>query len=90
MSISLVSLIAKELQLAPRSVENTVQLLNEGATIPFISRYRKEMTGSLDEVAVGDIKERYEKLQEIEKRKILILKTIEEQGALTDESYNFV
>ena len=78
-------LIASELQLSIKQVENTLALFNEGATIPFISRYRKEMTGSLDEVAIGNIKERYDKLLEIEKRKETIIKTIEEQGALTDE-----
>jgi uncharacterized protein len=78
-------LIAGELQLATKQVENTIALFDEGATIPFISRYRKEMTGSLDEVAIANIKERYDKLLEIEKRKETILKTIDEQGVLTDE-----
>ncbi len=78
-------LISDELKLSAQSINNTITLLDEGATIPFISRYRKEMTGSLDEVAVGSIKERYEKLQEIEKRKETIIKTIEEQGAMTGE-----
>ena len=78
-------LIADELKLALQSITNTIQLLDEGATIPFISRYRKEMTGSLDEVQIGNIKERYDKLQEIEKRKETILKTIDEQGMLTNE-----
>ncbi len=78
-------LIANELKLALQSITNTIQLLDEGATIPFISRYRKEMTGSLDEVEIGNIKERYDKLQEIEKRKETIIKTIDEQGMLTHE-----
>lgn len=78
-------LIADELRLALQSITNTIQLLDEGATIPFISRYRKEMTGSLDEVEIGNIKERYDKLQEIEKRKETIIKTIDEQGMLTHE-----
>lgn len=78
-------LIAGELQLATKQVENTIALFDEGATIPFISRYRKEMTGSLDEVAIANIKERYDKLVEIEKRKETILKTIDEQGVLTDD-----
>ncbi|MFT3738048.1 MAG: Tex family protein [Breznakibacter sp.] len=81
-------LIATELQLTAKQVGNTIMLLGEGATIPFISRYRKEMTGSLDEVAIGAIKERYDKLLETEKRKETVLKTIEEQGALTDELRN--
>ncbi|MBN2744443.1 MAG: RNA-binding transcriptional accessory protein [Marinilabiliaceae bacterium] len=78
-------LIAGELNLGVKQVENTIALLAEGATIPFISRYRKEMTGSLDEVAVANIKERYDKLQEIEKRKETILKTINEQGVMKAE-----
>lgn len=78
-------LIATETNISERQVANTIALLDEGATIPFISRYRKEMTGSLDEVAVGTIKERYEKLQEIQKRRETILNTIEEQGQLTEE-----
>ncbi|MBI9065298.1 MAG: RNA-binding transcriptional accessory protein [Marinilabiliaceae bacterium] len=80
-----VKIIADELKLASSGVQNTLQLLDEGGTVPFISRYRKEMTGSLDEVAIASIKERYEKLQEIEKRKATILKTIAEQDLLTDE-----
>ncbi len=80
-----VDLISKELSLVSRSVSNVLSLLDEGATIPFISRYRKEMTGSLDEVVIGSIKERYEKLQEIEKRKEAILKSMEDQDVLSDE-----
>jgi uncharacterized protein len=79
-----VQLIASETNISQKQVANTIALLDEGATIPFISRYRKELTGSLDEVEVGTIKERYEKLQEIQKRRESILKTIEEQGLLTD------
>jgi len=75
-------MIASALNIAVRQVENTLSLLNEGATIPFISRYRKEATGGLDEVQIGEIKERYDKLTEIAKRKETILKTIEEQGKL--------
>ena len=76
-------MIATALNIAVRQVENTLSLLNGGATIPFISRYRKEATGELDEVQIGEIKERYDKLTEIAKRKETILKTIEEQGKLT-------
>ena len=76
-------MIATALNIAVRQVENTLSLLNGGATIPFISRYRKEATGGLDEVQIGEIKERYDKLTEIAKRKESILKTIEEQGKLT-------
>ena len=78
-------MIASALHIAVRQVENTLSLLNGGATIPFISRYRKEATGGLDEVQIGEIKERYDKLTDIAKRKETILKAIEEQGKLTDE-----
>ena len=76
-------MIASALNIAERQVENTLSLLNGGATIPFISRYRKEATGGLDEVQIGEIKERSDKLTEIAKRKETILKTIEEQGKLS-------
>lgn len=79
------SLISRTLNLPLKSVENTVRLLEEGATIPFISRYRKEATGGLDEVQTGDIKTWYEKYKELEKRKEFILKTISEQKKLTPE-----
>lgn len=79
------SLIAKSLSLSEKQVSNTIKLFDEGATIPFISRYRKEATGGLDEVQVADIKEQHEKLTETQKRKQTILSTIEEQGKLTDE-----
>lgn len=78
-------IIARELNIPQGQITNTVKLLNEGATVPFISRYRKEQTGSLDEVAIGSIQERYGKLVELEKRKETILSTIEEQGKLTPE-----
>lgn len=81
----ILEIIVRETNISKKQVENTILLLNEGATIPFISRYRKEMTGSLDEVEVGNIKERYEKLQEIQKRRESITSTIEEQGQLTPE-----
>jgi len=78
-------MIATALNIAVHQVENTLSLLNGGATIPFISRYRKEATGGLDEVQIGEIKERYDKLSDIAKRKETILKTIEEQGKLTTD-----
>lgn len=78
-------IISTELNLTVQQVKNTITLLQDGATIPFISRYRKEMTGSLDEVVIGQIKERLDKLSAIEKRKETIIKSIEEQGFLTDE-----
>lgn len=80
-----VGLIASALGLLRWQVENTLTLLTEGATIPFISRYRKERTGTLDEVAIGNIAEQKGKLDEVEKRRESILKSIEEQGKLTDD-----
>jgi len=77
--------IADRLGLTPRRVESTVKLLSEGATIPFIARYRKEATGSLDEVALADIQQELKKLEELDKRRESILKSIEEQGKLTDD-----
>jgi len=77
--------IAGELNIGTRQVEATVKLLDEGATVPFISRYRKEMTGSLDEVAITAIRDRMAQLRELDKRREAILKSIEEQGKLTDE-----
>ena len=79
------SMIANALQIAERRVANTLELLDGGATIPFISRYRKEATGGLDEVQIEQIKQMYEKLTEVAKRKETILSTIEEQGKLTPE-----
>ena len=78
-------MIATALHIAVHQVENTLSLLNGGATIPFISRYRKEVTGGLDEVQIGAIKEQYTKLTDIAKRKETILKTIEEHGKLSSE-----
>ena len=79
------SLISKTLGISARQIEKTIGLLDEGATIPFISRYRKEVTGALDEVQIGDIKDQYDKLTELEKRKKTILSSIEEQNKLTPE-----
>ena len=78
-------LISKVLDIKANQVSNTIALLEDGATIPFISRYRKEVTGALDEVQIADIKSQYDKLCEVEKRKQTILSTIEEQGKLTSE-----
>jgi uncharacterized protein len=77
--------ITKNLNLERRNVSNTLKLLDEGATIPFISRYRKEMTGSMDEETIGLVKDEYKRLQDLDKRRETILKSIEEQGKLTDE-----
>ena len=78
-------MIAAELKLPAHRIANTLKLLQGGATIPFISRYRKEATGGLDEVQIGDTQTRYEKLCELSKRKETVLSTIEEQGKLTPE-----
>ena len=78
-------LIAAQLNLREQAVENTLELLEEGCTIPFISRYRKEKTGNMDEVNIEAIAQANDKFKEMAKRKETILKTIDEQGKLTDE-----
>ena len=85
MTLSFISIIQKELQVKNWQVENTLKLLSEGATIPFISRYRKEMTGSLDEIQVERIKDLKTSLTTLQKRKESIIKSIQEQDKLTDE-----
>jgi uncharacterized protein len=77
--------IAKGLNIVPWQVANTLTLFSEGATIPFISRYRKEATGSLDETVLLDIQKTHSLLVELDKRRIAILKSIDEQGKLSDE-----
>mgnify|MGYP000939923770 CR=1 FL=1 len=79
------SLISYSLNISFKSVENTIKLLDEGATIPFISRYRKEATGALDEVQIAEIKSLNDKFIELEKRKQTVLSSIEEQEKLTPE-----
>ena len=78
-------LIANALNLQERAVANTLALLEEGCTIPFISRYRKERTGGLDEVQIAAISDRFDKFQEIQKRKETVIKTITEQDKMTLE-----
>src|SRR5512133_128617 len=80
-----IRLISQIVQIDEAQVANTIILLNEGATVPFIARYRKERTGSLDEVQIESIKEAKEKMEELLKRKETILKTIQEQDLLTAE-----
>ncbi|RJQ17912.1 MAG: RNA-binding transcriptional accessory protein [Nitrospiraceae bacterium] len=80
-----ISIITKELGVKPSQVMSAAALLDEGATVPFISRYRKEATGSLDEVAVAAIRDRLEQLRELDKRREAIVKSLEERGLLTDE-----
>ncbi|MBN1870754.1 MAG: RNA-binding transcriptional accessory protein [Candidatus Omnitrophica bacterium] len=77
--------IALELRLRPEQVAATVRLLDDGATVPFISRYRKEATGNLDEVAVSNIRDRVGQLRELDKRRASVLQSIQEQGKLTEE-----
>jgi uncharacterized protein len=78
-------LISQSLNLPLNKVENTISLFEEGATIPFIARYRKEMTGSLDELQIAEIQQELKKFLELEKRRETVLKTIDEQGKLTDD-----
>jgi len=85
MSIDSIDLIAQQLSIRPTQVEAVAALLAEGATIPFIARYRKEATGSLDEIAVGAIRDRLDQLRELDDRRAAILKSLAQNGHLTDE-----
>lgn len=77
--------VAAELAIPQKQVKSVISLLNEGNTVPFIARYRKEMTGALDEVQIRDIQERWQYIQNLEQRKEEVLRTIAEQGKLTDD-----
>lgn len=77
--------IAKEFAQSLKYVNAVADLLAEGATIPFISRYRKEMTGSMDEVMIANIRDRIEQLRELDKRREAIISSVEKQGKLTPE-----
>ena len=77
--------IQKHTQLPESGIKNTLKLLAEDCTLPFIARYRKEATGNLDEVEIGQIITYKEQFETLEKRKVTILKALEEQGVLTDE-----
>ena len=79
------AIIARRLELGARQVERTVELLEQGATVPFIARYRKEVTGSLNEVQIAAIRDLLLKLKELDKRREAVLASIEEQGKMTDE-----
>lgn len=83
-----IQLIAQSVGVAEKNIQNTISLLEEGATVPFISRYRKEMTGSMDEVQVADTKDLYNKFLEADKRREAIIKSIEEQGKMTPELFS--
>ena len=82
---AIVARVATELSLNPQQVQRTLALFAEGATLPFVARYRKEMTGGLDEVQLRDVRERAEYLNELEDRRAAVLKSIDEQGKLTPE-----
>jgi protein Tex len=85
LSPRLVAQIARELSLDARHVSAALALFDEGNTLPFIARYRKEATGTLDEVQLRDVRDRAEYLGELEARRAAVLKSIEEQGKLTDD-----
>lgn len=85
LNTSQTSFITQSLGVSSNSVNQTIQLLEEGATVPFIARYRKEKTGGLDEVAIADIKKQFEKFQEADKRRLAIISSIEEQGKMTPD-----
>lgn len=86
--VNIAQILATELSLRPQQVSNALELLAEGATIPFIARYRKEKTGSLDETQLRTISERYTYITELEDRKKVILEAIAAQNKLTDELKN--
>ena len=77
--------IAEQLNLGQRQVEKTIELLEQGATVPFIARYRKEVTGSLNEIQITAIRDLLVKLKELDKRRETILASIQDQGKLTPE-----
>ena len=83
--ISLLKKIAAELTISHKQVKSVISLLDEGNTVPFIARYRKEMTGALDEVQIRNILERWQYIQNLEQRKEEVIRIIAEQGKLTDE-----
>ncbi len=83
--MNLITYITKLTQLSEKGIKNTIELLDQDCTLPFISRYRKEVTGGLDEVQIGSIVQFKTQFESLEKRKIAVLKAIEEQGALTNE-----
>lgn len=84
-SIDVSAVIAEELKVSKKSVQQVIDLLQEGNTVPFIARYRKEMTGSMDEVQIRDVMNRWQYLENLQKRKEEIIRIIEEQGKLTEE-----
>jgi uncharacterized protein len=85
MNLTHIDILAQELNLPKKHVQATAVLLEDGATVPFIARYRKEATGSLDEVVITSIRDRLAQLAELDRRRATILKSIADQGKLTDE-----
>ena len=85
MDVSHINALSREMSLTPSQIEAVAHLLDEGATIPFIARYRKEATGSLDEVVVTQVRDRLEQLAELQKRRQTILKSLGDNGHLTDD-----
>ena len=83
-----IQIISNSVGVMTHQVQNTINLFDEGGTVPFIARYRKEATGSLDEVQILDIKEHWTKLKDADKRREGIIKSIEEQGKMTPELLN--
>ena len=83
----IIQTIAGEFNIKPVQVENTVKLIDEGNTIPFIARYRKEVTGNLSDEILRDLNDRLNYLRNLEKRKEEVIKIIDEQGKLTDELF---
>ena len=79
------SILAQQLGLEEKYIQATIELLEDGATVPFISRYRKEATGGMNEVQVAAVMDSLDALNELERRREFILSTIEAQGKLTDE-----
>ena len=84
----IIQIIAEELNIKVNQVENTVKLIDEGNTIPFIARYRKEVTGNLSDEVLRDLGERLNYLRNLETRKNEVVHSIEEQGKMTDELMN--
>jgi uncharacterized protein len=84
MNLTHITVIAEELHLVKKQVQATAALLEEGATVPFIARYRKEVTGSLDEVAITTSRDRLAQVAELDKRRETILRSVADQGKLTD------
>src|SRR3974390_1110919 len=88
MNQSHLNYISRELDLKPNQVEATARLLEEGATVPFIARYRKEETGSIDEILVTAIRDRLDQLDALDKRRTAVLKSLRDQEKLTEELEN--